>query len=132
MMTHIEQEKKTVRQMIEIYCHGKMHTPSTNSGTGKGLCEECSVLLNYAYHRLDHCKFGEPTNEAIPEPSLLGLWLARRRKTVGQNKPTCKKCPIHCYKPVMKEKMREAMRYAGPRMMCHHPVAAIRHIIREL
>ena len=107
MMTHIEQEKKTVRQMIEIYCHGKMHTPSTNSGTGKGLCEECSTLLDYAYTRLDHCKFGE-------------------------KKPTCKKCPIHCYKPDMKKKMREAMRYAGPRMMWYHPIAAIRHLIREL
>ena len=30
----------------------------------------------------------------------------------------------------MKEKMREAMRYAGPRMMWYHPVAAIRHLIR--
>ena len=51
-MTRIEQEKKTVRQMVEIYCHGKNHVR-------KGLCEECSALLNYAYQRLDHCKFGE-------------------------------------------------------------------------
>ncbi len=59
-MTRIEQEKKTVRQMVEIYCQGKKHV-------SKGLCEECSVLLNYAYHRLDHCKFGEnkPTCIAI-------------------------------------------------------------------
>lgn len=71
------------------------------------VCEECSALLNYAYQRLDHCKFGE-------------------------NKPTCKKCPIHCYKPDMKEHMREAMRYAGPRMMWYHPIAAIKHLIREL
>ena len=99
-MTRIEQEKKTVRQMVEIYCHGKKHV-------SKGLCEECSTLLDYAYQRLDHCKFGE-------------------------NKPTCKKCPIHCYKPDMKEKMREVMRYAGPRMVWYHPIAAIRHLIREL
>ena len=86
--------------MIEIYCHGKKHV-------SKWLCEDCSTLLDYAYQRLDHCKFGE-------------------------NKPTCKKCPIYCYKPDMKEKMREAMRYEGPRMMWYHPIAAIRHIIREL
>ena len=66
-----------------------------------------SVLLDYAYQRRDHCKFGE-------------------------KKPTCKKCPIHCYKPDMKKKMREAMRYAGPRMMWYHPIAAIKHLIREL
>ena len=99
-MTRIEQEKKTVRQMVEIYCHGEGHA-------WKDLCEECSALLNYAYLRLDHCKFGE-------------------------KKPICKKCPIHCYKLDMKEKMREVMRYAGPRMVWYHPIAAIKHIIREL
>ena len=99
-MTRTEQEKKTVRQMVEIYCHGKKHV-------SKWLCEDCSTLLDYAYQRLVHCKFGE-------------------------NKPTCKKCPIHCYKLDMKEKMREVMRYAGPRMVLYHPIAAIRHIIREL
>ena len=105
-MTRIEQEKKTVRQMVEIYCHGKKHERSQLLNHFE-VCEECSALLDYAYQRLEHCKFGE-------------------------NKPTCKKCPIHCYKPDMKEKMREAMRYAGPRMMWYHPIAAIRHLIREL
>ena len=70
-MTRIEQEKKTVSQMVKIYCHGKKHTK-------EGLCEECSALLDYAYTRLEHCKFGE-------------------------KKPTCKKCPIHCYKPDRKK-----------------------------
>ena len=32
----------------------------------------------------------------------------------------------------MKEKMREAMSYEGPRMMWYHPIAAIKHLIREL
>lgn len=99
-MTRIEEEKKTVKQMIGIYCHGHNHTK-------EGLCEDCSELLEYAFVRLDHCKFGE-------------------------KKTTCKKCPIHCYKPAMKEKMREIMRYAGPRMMWHHPISAIKHLIREI
>ena len=78
-MTRIEEEKVTVRQMVEIYCHGVHHTPG-------GLCNECSTLLEYAFARLDHCKFGE-------------------------QKSTCKKCPVHCYKPLMR--------------------AAIRHLVRE-
>lgn len=73
----------------------------------EGLCEECSALLNYAHQRLDHCKFGE-------------------------NKTTCKKCPVHCYKQAIKEKMCEVMRYAGPRMIWHHPIEAIRHLINGL
>lgn len=99
-MNRIDREKTTVKQMIEIYCHGKKHV-------NEGLCEDCSNLLYYAYSRLDHCKFGE-------------------------NKPTCKKCPIHCYKPEMRQHMRYVMRYAGPRMLWVHPIAAIKHIIKEL
>ncbi len=79
-MTHLEQEKKTVRQMVEIYCYREKHSSS------KGLCEECSALLDYACQRLNSCSFGE-------------------------QKPTCKKCPVHCYKPEMREKIRQVMRY---------------------
>ena len=50
----------------------------------------------------------------------------------GSRKPTCKKCPVHCYKPEMKERIRTIMRWAGPRMIIYHPVAAIRHLLREL
>ena len=71
----------------------------------KELCKNCSDLLSYAEARLDRCKFG---NEKL----------------------TCKKCPIHCYKPDMREKMRTVMRWAGPRMMIYHPIEAIKHLIR--
>ena len=70
------------------------------------LCRECSALRSYAFARLDRCRF-------------------------GQDKPTCKVCPIHCYRPDMRERMREVMRYAGPRMLLHHPAAALKHLLRE-
>jgi hypothetical protein len=68
--------------------------------------EEYKALETYAHKRLDMCKF-------------------------GNNKPNCKKCPIHCYKPEMREKVREIMRWAGPRMMIYDPVAAIRHLFNR-
>ena len=71
-----------------------------------GLCEDCAALLAYAHGRLDRCKF-------------------------GNRKSTCKRCPVHCYKPVMRERMRSVMRYAGPRMLWHHPLAALRHLFME-
>ena len=71
------------------------------------LCPDCAELLQYAIGRLEHCRFGD-------------------RKT------TCRKCPVHCYRPKMKEKMCEIMRWAGPRMIWHHPIAAIKHLAREL
>ena len=32
----------------------------------------------------------------------------------------------------MRQRMQEVMRYAGPRMLWHHTVTAIRHLWREL
>ena len=69
-----------------------------------GLCLECQKLLEYAINRLAHCKFGE-------------------------NKPTCGKCTVHCYKPEMRKQIKEIMRYSGPKMLFAHPIAAIRHLI---
>ncbi len=41
----------------------------------------------------------------------------------------CSKCPIHCYKPKMREHIREVMRYSGPRMIFYHPIIAIKHML---
>lgn len=70
------------------------------------LCTNCRELLDYAHSRLDRCRYGE-------------------------DKPTCKKCPTHCYRPEMKERIKMVMRWSGPRMILYHPLAAIRHLIRE-
>lgn len=66
------------------------------------ICESCSELLNYAHKRLSHCKFGE-------------------------EKSFCAKCPIQCYKKDMKLKVKEVMRFSGPRLIVHHPIEVIKH-----
>jgi hypothetical protein len=73
-------------------------------GTSRALCDDCGELLAYAQERLDRCPFQE-------------------------GKTTCAKCPIHCYRPAMREQIREVMRFAGPRMVWHHPVLALYHLI---
>lgn len=75
-----------------------------NHKNAGGLCPDCRALLDYAEIRLHKCPFGD-------------------------NKPTCVKCPIHCYQPALREKIREVMRYAGPKMIWKHPILAIFHII---
>ena len=94
-----EKEKRVVEEMIGLYCRG-------NHGTAKkdGLCPDCAALRDYAQSRSDHCPFME-------------------------TKTFCVNCKVHCYKPEMREKIREVMRYAGPRMMVHHPVMAISHAL---
>jgi len=39
---------------------------------------------------------------------------------------------VHCYKAEMRDKIQTVMRYAGPRMMKHHPILAIFHLIDGL
>lgn len=72
----------------------------------EGLCDECRELCDYALSRLEHCRFGE-------------------------DKTKCHKCSVHCYKPEMRERIREVMRYSGPRMLFHHPVEAIIFLMKK-
>lgn len=93
-----EAEQKMVRQMIEIYCHGK-------HGSKKGqLCEQCTRLAEYSQKRAASC------------PRM-------------EEKTFCSACPHPCYKPEMRRQIKDAMRYAGPRMLFYNPIAAIRHLI---
>lgn len=71
-------------------------------GSADGVCAECELLLAYANLRLERCQFG-------PE------------------KPTCAKCPVHCYQRERREQVRVIMRYSGPRMLWEHPIMSLRH-----
>ena len=74
---------------------------------GRTLCAKCAELLDYALERLECCPF-------------------------QAGKPTCAKCPIHCYQPQYKERIKDVMKYAGPRMPLRHPVLAARHLLDKL
>lgn len=67
-------------------------------------CAECHALQDYAFRRLAGCVFQE-------------------------GKPTCQRCPIHCYKPDMRTRITDVMRYAGPRMLFRHPGWACCHLL---
>jgi hypothetical protein len=69
-----------------------------------GLCTQCKELLRYAHERLEECPFGE-------------------------GKTTCARCPVHCYRLEMRQKIRAVMRYSGPRMIYRHPIMAIQHLM---
>lgn len=69
-----------------------------------GLCPDCEELASYAQKRLDVCPFQE-------------------------DKPSCSKCPTHCYTPEMRKKIKKVMRYAGPRMIYKHPFLALRYLL---
>jgi hypothetical protein len=79
---------------------------SHHNSPKNALCESCRRLLNYSIKRIDKCVF-------------------------GQEKPSCEKCPIHCYKPKYRDEVKTIMRYAGPRMLYKHPILALKHILQN-
>jgi len=77
-------------------------------GTSSGeLCTPCAGFLDYALLRLSKCPFQE-------------------------GKTSCGNCKVHCYKPDMRERARELMRTAGPRMPLRHPLLTLRHFLDGL
>ncbi len=71
------------------------------------LCSDCAQLEAYAHARLERCPFGEA-------------------------KPVCHKCAVHCYRAEHRQKIREVMRFSGPRMLLHHPVDALQYLCKRL
>ena len=71
------------------------------------LCTDCQEIHDYAQLRLSQCRFGE-------------------------EKTTCQKCPVHCYRKDKREKIRGIMRYAGPWMLIYHPFFALRHAFKNI
>ncbi len=69
--------------------------------------QEFNRLAQYACNRLEHCRYGEA-------------------------KPACMDCPIHCYAPKERERIRMVMRWAGPRMILYSPRAVLRHLSQTL
>ena len=94
-----KKEQLVVSEMIALYCRKKHGVASKGE-----LCPECKKLCEYAQARSEHCPFME-------------------------EKTFCANCRVHCYKPDMRERIREVMRFSGPRMIWYHPGMALWHLI---
>ena len=80
---------------------------SDHHGAQQAICDDCRQLLDYACSRLDNCPFSAA-------------------------KPACNKCTVHCYSRSMRERVRQVMRYSGPRMILRHPLLAVGHIVDRI
>lgn len=48
-----------------------------------------------------------------------------------ETKNFCQNCKIHCYRNEMRDKIKEVMRSSGPRMLMHHPILTVQHLIES-
>ncbi|HUC84533.1 MAG TPA: nitrous oxide-stimulated promoter family protein [Candidatus Acidoferrales bacterium] len=92
---------RLARERRTMAAMARIHCRDKHS-TPSGLCAECRTFLDYADARLERCRF-------------------------GAEKPTCAKCPVHCYQRERREQAKLIMRYAGPRMLWEHPLMSLRH-----
>lgn len=99
-----EKEQKVVEEMIRLYCR-KKH--SRNERQAGQMCPSCQELSDYAKLRSQKCPFME-------------------------QKTFCANCKVHCYRPEMRERIRQVMRFSGPRMLLYHPVLAVWHLMCSL
>lgn len=95
-----KQERETVREIVKIYCHGHHH----KRAAGEELCADCQKIADYADERIAKC----------PRMDI---------------KTFCNVCPIHCYAPKERAEIQQIMKYGGPRMLLHHPLMTLRHML---
>lgn len=101
-MKNLEDKREREKQMVSEM----IHLYCRKKHGGGALCQGCAELEQYARQRSDRCPFME-------------------------TKTFCSNCRVHCYQPQMRERIREVMRFSGPRMIFSHPCAAIRHVIEQ-
>ncbi len=97
---------RRVRALKTIEAMVRMYCGGHHHAGRAPLCAECAALMRYAARRLERCVFGDA-------------------------KPNCADCAVHCYRVEMREKIRQVMRWAGPRMLLRHPILAISHMLAE-
>ena len=95
---------RLARELKTIRAMARIFCRRHHGRASGGLCVDCEALLDYATRRLDRCVFGDDT-------------------------PTCANCTVHCYNAGMRGRVRDVMRYAGPRMMWRHPILALVHLL---
>lgn len=99
-MTQEAIEKKRAREKALV---GRMIALYCRKKHGQGaLCDECAALQAYAHRRTELC------------PRMA-------------QKTFCLHCPHPCYCEDMRVKIREVMRFSGPRMLYLRPLDALRH-----
>jgi hypothetical protein len=95
-------QPRLLRELATIEAMTRIYCADHHGGSKP--CQDCQALIDYAAKRLAVCTFSE-------------------------DKPVCAKCQIHCYGKAMREKVRDVMRYAGPRMIWRHPWLALMHVL---
>lgn len=117
-----ERDRKTIEAIGAIYCrahHSKnpqgankklkeqgASSPATStSATHSQLCPQCAEVVEYA--------------------------MARTKRCPNNHEGNCADCEIHCFNGSMRERVKQMMAYAAPRMLVRHPIMTVRYLRKK-
>ena len=104
MTQNLQAKREKEKQIVSFMIHLYCYK---KHHTEKGcLCPDCQTLETYALERTERC------------PRMA-------------EKTFCSSCPVPCYKPELRERLRAVMKFAGPRMLVYYPTAALKHFFEE-
>jgi hypothetical protein len=99
----IRKDVGVLAEFINIYCSDKHHDVEKGRAAAGGEAGRYAETVDFEYCR--ECR------------GLLLHALSRRLICPYDPKPSCKKCPTHCYGPGYRDRIREVMRYSGMRLI---------------
>jgi len=95
--------RKERRDLRQLALFTRVYCRDHHAPGPLGLCPDCRALLRYARQRRMRCPL---------DP-----------------KPTCKRCPVHCYKPVQRQRVRAIMRYSGRALVLRGRLDLLWHLL---
>jgi hypothetical protein len=104
--THLNnKERKDLRLLVSftsVYC--RYHHDAPTDGVDIGT-ESSALLVAGEYPVCSDCR------------ELLAYAVARRIACPLDPKPVCKHCPVHCYKPNRRQRIKDVMRFSGRHLL---------------
>lgn len=100
--SHLEKDRATLEAMGRIFC--KAHHPGPKDASG--LCVSCRGTVDVSLAHTESCPHGHVGN--------------------------CQDCATHCQRGENRERIREIMRFAAPRMAFCHPLMAIDYLRKKV
>jgi len=111
----LAKDLRTLSQFIGVYCDrrhgGAVRAPVDLDGLGvaglglrrRPLCDGCSKLLTHSCVKRMRCPY--------------------------RHKPSCKRCPSHCYHPTYRGQIREVMRFSGRHLVLSGRLDLLFHLL---
>ena len=111
----VEEDQRVLVRFIRVYCdhrHGDAAKAAfTLSGVDGRVLGKRPVALCLACRK------------------LLAHALVKRARCPLDPKPACKHCPVHCYHPSYRQRIREVMRYSGRRLVLSGRLDMLYHLL---